>query len=105
MHTHHINADDLRLVLVTRRMRGLACKWAAMSPTVKGTHTECTPWKNDAAVRLVIRATAQPMDAGLLYRAVNRVAAHGAREVRKTWGIGIRALRKQQLFVVPHRQS
>jgi hypothetical protein len=95
MHTRHINADAVQLALVARRTT-VQAKWCAMSDHV---HTaSCKHWSS--AWRVPAPSMAQPMNRGDWHRALNQVATWGAREIRKAFGTGIRALRAENVSLI-----
>lgn len=90
-----IDAGHLQLVLVAHRI-GCHARWAAMSD-----HVHTKPCKVYAdADRRPQASMAGPMSRGAWYRTLWRIEAQGAKECRKTFGIGIRALRAENAYLV-----
>lgn len=88
-----ILAKDLQLVLVARRLahQPALAQLAAMTgyPTV---FTGCTTWRFGLA-KEATQPTASPMwTGGLASLAARTQRQHGAAEVRRIWGRGIRSL-------------
>lgn len=95
MEVRHISADALRTALVSRKLP-LAYRWCAMSA-----HTVtqgCRQWAS--AFRLPAKSVACPMDRGYLSKSVERVRSQGSAEVRRTFGVGIRAVTADNLNFV-----
>lgn len=96
METRHISAEAVRLALVSSKLN-LPSRWCAMSA-----HTVtklCRRGHDD--VRISIRSMPSPMDRGYLRTCIDRVLRHGATEVRRTFGLGVRALVSENLHHIP----
>lgn len=89
MSEHHIRADHLELCMATRRMHGVA-RFAAMSD---GTDTNSCS-RRSGHYRIQHGPLMVPMNRGQMRTVVERTRLHhGLDEVRRTWGIGLRAMR------------
>jgi len=96
-----INVSDIKFALFTSRLRrtsnGRVCQIAAVTigPLIE---VDCSTAgrlrMRDDAIRLgKSRVTVTPMDRGHIARLIERTRQqHGLKEVRKTWGLGIKAL-------------
>jgi hypothetical protein len=91
-----IDAGMLQLALVARRLNTTRALWCAMSDHV---HTQ--PCRFSAGTyRLPQKSAAGPLSRGDWYRVLWRVEAQGAKACRKTFGIGIRALRAENHYLI-----
>ena len=97
MNTAVIDASALSLVLATRKIGTVASRWCVMSAHV--VTQPCRPGRT--TYRLPMRSMAQPMSRGDLFRVIDREAACGARQVRATFGTGVRALRAESPYLLP----
>lgn len=102
-----IRAKDLQLVLVSIRLRnysqGRTCRLSALSetPTIQLTCRDRDRSREQAARYGTSPARCMPIQRGDIGRLYERVQVqHGRREVIKTWGIGIRALMAEPLYVL-----
>jgi hypothetical protein len=112
MHTATIRATDLPLVLAAAKLRrrnaGRTCQLAALSagPAIQVDCASNSQWTRpglrDEARRIGLsQSRILPMQRGHIaqvYERINR--AHGRREVLRTWGAGIRALRAEPRYVL-----
>lgn len=83
----NIRVDHLRLALLARRTR--IGRWCAYSthPATGGDCTNHKPWRAHGG------PLPSPWFAGDIAKLAEQThRQHGAREVRRTWGIGVRAL-------------
>jgi hypothetical protein len=96
MHTRHIAADQLELALVARKT-GVSARWCAMSE-----HVHTGPCKRTSYGRWHVpsRSMAQPMSRGDWHRALWQASTWGAREIRRAFGVGIRALQRENHFLI-----
>jgi len=94
MPTAYISADQLKLAIVARKFEGSRCRWAVMSAHVLT--GECR--RGFEGYRLAARSLLTPMSRGELWRCTTRVASRGAKEFRKTFGIGVRAFKAENLY-------
>jgi hypothetical protein len=105
-----IRANDLQLVCVAAKARRLlgTCQLCALSehPAIE---ISCRDHSRGYSAGYVERAKryglsparVQPMKRGDIGRVYERVQReHGRREVVKTWGVGIRALQAEPLYVL-----
>lgn len=107
--TFTIDAGDLKLVAFTakmrRRNRGATCALAATTAT-SFISVDCSDARRlrmrDEAMRWGLsRANVTPLDRGHIADLYERVRTlHGLTEVRKTWGVGIKALQAEPRFVL-----
>lgn len=102
-----IRAQDLSLVLGSVKLRnytnGRTCRLCALSesPVIQLTCRDRRSSREDAAKWGTTQCRVSPIqrgDIGRLYERVNR--EHGRREVVKTWGVGIRALQAEPLYIL-----
>lgn len=92
---HTISALHLGLVAAAHKA-GMKAKWCVMSAHVQ-TQTcrqHATPY------RLQTASVASPMSRGEWHRTLNRIECHGAKAVRKEFGVGIRALRAENAYLI-----
>jgi hypothetical protein len=91
-----IDAGMLKLALVAQRLPTATTRWCAMSEHV---HTQ--PCRMIAGTyRLPQVSLAGPMSRGEWYRILWRVEAQGAKACRKAFGVGIRALRAENHYML-----
>jgi len=96
MHTRHISAEHVLLALVARKVTD--ARWAAMS---NGASTAPCARRSAPSYRLPHGPLMVPMDRGNIFRAIDRVRCHGRDELKRTFGLGIRALRAEtQSFIL-----
>ncbi|HUM36193.1 MAG TPA: hypothetical protein PLQ85_04910 [Anaerolineae bacterium] len=99
MPTAYIDVDMCKVVLAARKTSTNA-RWAAMS-----THVETQDCRHHATpYRIARRSLAGPMQRGSIYRVAWLVASRGAKEFRKTFGIGVRAWKTENHYLM-ERQS
>lgn len=106
-----IRADDLRLVLVSHKLRrhtnGRTALFCAMTPPLLlavacGTQRHHSD-EYIADAKRIGRAPAYcgPMQRGTLYKLYERIRyTQGLAEVRRTWRTGLRALRAEPRYVI-----
>jgi hypothetical protein len=102
-----IRAQDLSLVLGSVKLRrytdGRTCRLCALSeaPVIQLACRDRYSSREEAAKYGVMQCRVSPIqrgDIGRLYERVNH--EHGRREVVKTWGAGIRALKAEPQYVL-----
>lgn len=104
--TATIRAKDLSLVLGSIKIRkysnGETCLLCALSetPTIQLTCSDRYRDRAQAARFGVSPVRVSPLQRGDICRVFDRVASRGRREVLKTFGVGIRALRAEPQYVL-----
>lgn len=107
--TAAVALSDVKLALLTARMRrnsgGQVCQIAAVTAGTTIAVDCSTPgrlrMRADAMRMGKSRVTASPLDRGHIAYLIERVRwQHGLGEVRKTWGVGIKALRAEPRYVL-----
>ncbi|HUM37502.1 MAG TPA: hypothetical protein PLQ85_11585 [Anaerolineae bacterium] len=107
MPTAFINADQLELVLVTHRLakrptslaNEVKARWCVMS--ARTVTNDCG--RSPHQIRM--KSVAGPMERGYLYRVMSREACRGAKDFKRTYGIGVRAWAKHENHYLMERQS
>ncbi len=95
--TRTIDAGMLKLALVARRLPTATTRWCAMSGHV---HTQPCRTTIAGTYRLPQASLAGPMSRGEWYRILWRIEAQGAKACRKVFGVGIRALRAENHYLI-----
>jgi len=91
-----IDAGHLELVLITHRLakqpnttaHAVKARWCVMS--ARTVTNDC----GRAPYQLPMKSVAGPMERGYLYRVMSRESDRGAKDFRRTYGIGVRAWAK-----------
>lgn len=99
MSDRYIKAEHVELALVARKIAALqieggkpAARWAAMSDGVST--QDCS--RRRSAYRLPVPPLMMPMHRGQFDRVIERTRlACGLAEVRRIWGVGLRALQAE----------
>lgn len=102
---------SVELALFSARMRrrnhGRTCLLAATAP-LPILEVDCSrrtrntsSWREEAVRLGLSNCTATPLHRGRIAEVIDRTRLfHGLLEVRKTWGVGIKALKSEELIVL-----